>query len=450
MFISRGKTKSRTTPGPSFAIKTTYKWPSNPWVVSPNVSTPTGGTQITESDGNRWPPPKGGDLHDYGSEFYTRKTEVIPNQYPFTSVHIPMRLPDIPCPIDLEGRFMLANAFGKSGQDYADFSGGSGKKLVPDFPDLSSSRSALEVKGAIAIAACNPGNQVAASATALGELLQDVPKLPGIALWKARVKALETLAASGDEFLNVVFGIEPTIGDMETFYKGVHKVDKLINQFERDSGRVVRRSFAFPVERTETEDEMLYRSPLGCTAVDNVLYPLPSRCLPVYKTIRKRTVERAIWFSGAFTYYLPSWYETGSKEDRMRLTAILLGGQPDLNTLWNLAPWSWAVDWLVNAGTYVKNLQSLLNFGTVLRYGYVMEQVTVTDTYMAGDKVRDAYPGYEGIYKAPYPAVAPVTLRVTTKKRIQANPFGFGISWDGLSTTQQAIVAALGITRVVR
>jgi len=53
-------------------------------------------------------------------------------------------------------------------------------------------------------------------------------------------------------------------------------------------------------------------------------------------------------------------------------------------------------------------------------------------------------------FKPPYPAVAPVTVRTTVKKRIKANPFGFGISWDGLSTTQQAIAAALGITRAVR
>ena len=135
----------------------------------------------------------------------------------------------------------------------------------------------------------------------------------------------------------------------------------------------------------------------------------------------------------------------------MRLTAKLLGAEPDLNTLWQLAPWSWAVDWTLNAGTWIKSLQALLSYGTVLRYGYVMEKTTITDTFFAGDVVRGQTPGFESTYTSrPFPAVQAITLRTTVKKRVQANPFGFGVSWDGLSNIQRAIVAALGITRVVR
>jgi len=129
--------------------------------------------------------------------------------------------------------------------------------------------------------------------------------------------------------------------------------------------------------------------------------------------------------------------------------AKLLGAQPDLNTLWQLTPWSWAVDWFSDAGNLVKNLQSKISYGTVMRYGYVMEKTTVTDTYSAGLQDTSLDPTY-GALQPPYPVVSPITLRVTTKKRVQANPFGFGLSWDGLSSTQKAIVAALGITRVVR
>jgi hypothetical protein len=131
--------------------------------------------------------------------------------------------------------------------------------------------------------------------------------------------------------------------------------------------------------------------------------------------------------------------------------AKLFGAEPDMNTVWALAPWSWAVDWFVDAGAVINNLQSMVNYGTVLRYGYLMEETITTDTYSAGKQVSTTLKSdvASGI-PAPYPAISPVTLRITTKKRIQANPFGFGVSWDGLSTIQQAIVAALGITRVVR
>jgi len=351
--------------------------------------------------------------------------------------------------MNVDGEFLIANAWGAAGQSFADTR--DPKYLAIPVDDQSSTRSALNVKGAIAVAVCNPTNQVAKTAASVGELLQDVPAIPGLALWKSRLRALETVAASADEFLNVTFGILPTIADMQDFLKGVHKVDKAVDQFIRDSGRQVRRSYHFDTERTETETVVTGASPIGYANKSNNLYPTPSRCLPSYETIRHRVVERKIWFDGAFTYYLPDWYETGNRQNRIKLTAKLLGADVDLNTVWQLAPWSWAVDWFSNAGTFVKAVQSLISYGTIMRYGYVMETTTVTDTYKAGNMIAPYFDAsYSGFVNPPYPAIAPVTIRVTTKKRVKANPFGFGVSWDGLSTVQQAIVAALGITRVVR
>jgi len=331
------------------------------------------------------------------------------------------------------------------------------KKVTPIVADLSSTRSALNVKGAIAVAACNPGNQIANAAASIGELLQDVPAIPGVALWKSRLHALEAVAGGADEFLNLVFGIRPTISDMTGFLKATHKLDRRVDQFVRDSGRNVRRQFHFPKERSESETVLSnVFSPVGALGAfdGGASVLLRGQCpqaFPVYETIRRRVIEREIWFSGAFTYHLPPWYETGDRKSRMELTAKLLGAEPDLTTLWQLTPWSWAVDWFSNAGSFVKNLNSLTEYGTVLRYGYMMETTTVTDTYSAGKVLfTPTDPSVIAAFKPPYPAVAPLTVRTTVKKRIKANPFGFGVSWDGLSTIQQAIAAALGITRAVR
>jgi hypothetical protein len=314
----------------------------------------------------------------------------------------------------------------------------------------------LNVKGQIAVANCAPSNQVAEAASAVAELLRDMPQIPGASLWKSRLRAAETLVAGASEFLNGIFGVLPTISDVTEFYTAVHKVDKTVDQFVRDSGRVVRRKFFFPTERSETitdvsvEGGQYARSPFGYGSGDNNLYAGSSLALPSYKTMRKRVIERETWFSGAFTYHVPEWFDTHDKEDRMRLTAKLLGAEPDLNTLWQLAPWSWAVDWFVNAGTFLKSLQALISYGTILRYGYVMEKTTITDTFYAGDQVSTPTAPYTQAFSPPYPTIQPVILRTTVKKRVKANPFGFGISWDGLSPVQQAIVAALGITRVAR
>jgi len=44
-------------------------------------------------------------------------------------------------------------------------------------------------------------------------------------------------------------------------------------------------------------------------------------------------------------------------------------------------------------------------------------------------------------------AVPMLFLETNSKKRRGANPFGFGLTWSGLTATQQAIAAALGLTR---
>jgi hypothetical protein len=69
-------------------------------------------------------------------------------------------------------------------------------------------------------------------------------------------------------------------------------------------------------------------------------------------------------------------------------------------------------------------------------YGYIMEHSIVRDTYTLSATG----------FNQPQ-AVPPATFVTETKLRRGANPFGFGLTWDGLSTFQKSILAALGITR---
>jgi hypothetical protein len=458
LFTQNGKTKRRSLPGPTFFLKESCADPKDPGPFYGSFVTTQaimGGSQITETEGNRWPPPKKGPFLDAGSEFFSEKLEVEPKIFPHSVLYTKKG----PFPFDRFGKIegsLVANAF----LNYDQSSSTWGVLQTPvKFnwpPDLSSSRSALVTKGALAVAACSPTNQIANAASAVAELLRDVPSIPGVHLWEARLRAAETLVAGASEFLNGIFGVLPTLGDMEQFLRAVHKIDHRVDQFIRDSGRVVRRRYVFPKEVSVSETVLAHTySPAGWLLNNNVPPYSGSNALanfgqafPCYETVRTRTTEREVWFSGAFTYHLPSGYDTHSPADRRRLMAKLFGAEPDLNTLWQFAPWSWAVDWVFDVGSLIKTLQSYLTYGTVLRYGYVMETTTTTDVYTAGKIAGNPYATMAGIYTTrPWPAVSPVTLRRTTKKRIQANPFGFGLSWDGLSTTQKAILAALGITR---
>jgi hypothetical protein len=121
------------------------------------------------------------------------------------------------------------------------------------------------------------------------------------------------------------------------------------------------------------------------------------------------------------------------------LAKEILGVDLDLEVIWNLSPWSWAVDWFSNAGDVISNVNSMVEDGLIMRYGYIMETTMVSDTYTR--KYQDQF--YNGQGKCD----SFVTLVTETKIRRRANPFGFGLTWDGLSTFQKSIIAALGISK---
>jgi len=114
----------------------------------------------------------------------------------------------------------------------------------------------------------------------------------------------------------------------------------------------------------------------------------------------------------------------------------LLGISLTPETLWNLAPWSWTVDWFSNAGDVISNVSDWATDGLVMRYGYLMEHSIVKDTYLMN-----------GTGSKSVPSCPPLQLVTETKLRKRANPFGFGLTWNGLSAVQLAILGALGISR---
>jgi hypothetical protein len=300
---------------------------------------------------------------------------------------------------------------------------------------LESSDADLDKKGAIAISRCKPTNSVADLSTFLGELMKEgLPSLVGSQSWKARTAA-ERRKALGGEYLNVQFGIAPILSEISSVAEAIKKSDKILSQYERDAGRNVRRRYVFPVEKSRSESLYLANGTLnwadaGITTARNGFRG------SVYLL---REIERRTWFSGCFTYYLPTGYESRNGISKLAAQADrLFGLKPGPETLWNLAPWSWAVDWFSNTGDVISNLEDFKLHGLVMRYGYIMEHTIVRDTY---NFVLDTN---FGVLR---PKVSPVVLVTETKKRRAANPFGFGLTWDGISTFQASIAAALGISR---
>ena len=296
----------------------------------------------------------------------------------------------------------------------------------------------LNALGATAVARCSPVNSHSEMLTSLSETLKDgLPAVPGINQWQARTAAAK---GAGSEYLNAQFGWVPLISDMQAVYSSARNSAKLMHQFRRDAGRNVRRRYEFPVE-VEAERKRDYYSGNGAaTQAGLSAYSMQSYFFEngdeSGESWTDREISRKTWFSGAFTYHMPARNtQVGKFMSALQQYDLLFGGVPTPDVVWNLTPWSWATDWFANTGDVLTNLSNAMLYGQVMRYGYLMEKTTIIDrNYLL-------LPNHK--FDKRFESV----VKTTVKRRIRANPFGFGITFDGLDAYQLSILAALGITR---
>lgn len=373
-----------------------------------SVRTPVTQRQHTLSDGNPWPRSKGTWL-DVGSDFFTFKESFEPGNcfgpYLVKSVVVNPQF-------FYEGPLFPVAPYATN---------------YPVTPH--SNASALDAWGTSAIAATSPTSSHAQLAVALGELITSgLPGMMGAQLLKNSGRTL--LQKSGDEYLNLEFGIKPLIRDVQDLVKAVRTSEEILAQFRRDSGRMVRRRFELTlpevVEETTTTGATVWSNPPLVSQQFSNFQPHQGTLTKTSKVSQKR------WFSGAFTYHAVGLGESERVKRSEQEARILYGLTLTPEVLWNLTPWSWAADWIWNMGSIVANQSMFAMDGLILRYGYVMETTTKTDTYTLTG---------HGAYGAPASLVCSFTS--TVKQRRRATPFGFGFTDVPFDTRQKAIIAAL-------
>lgn len=290
---------------------------------------------------------------------------------------------------------------------------------LPDTPV-----STLDAFGTRGIARTIPTNPIVDTAQFLGELRMKLPSLPAQGL--RNLKRGDIPKKLGDEYLNATFGIMPIIADLKKYAVAVKESEKILNQLARDSGKNVRRRFAFPTQRSTT------------VTVNPSTYAIIGAYDSAGPSALTTTIEDQVdyWFEGAFTYYLPP---QGSFTRYAAEANKLFGLRPSVDLVYELTPWSWAADWFGSTGDVIHNLSAFQNDGLVLRYGYIMEHRVRTITY----DIAARYTTTTGVITVP----AKQVFRLTTKRRQQATPYGFGLTFDGFSPSQLATMAALGLSK---
>nr|UJQ85594.1 MAG: hypothetical protein 1 [Leviviridae sp.] len=200
---------------------------------------------------------------------------------------------------------------------------------------------------------------------------------------------------------------------------------------------MVRRGYDFPLEESSVVGIPSIGTSPWCHPITSNLINPGTINMGQVDYVEKTIVRK--WFRGAFTYYVPP---ADSLRNAMAVASIqarkVLGISLTPDTVWNLTPWSWAIDWFSNSGDLLSNWTDWAIDNQVLLYGYIMEHTLRERTY--------TFVGETGFLPSNL-RPTDVTLVVETKKRRQASPYGFGLDWEDLTPRQQAIVAALGISR---
>jgi hypothetical protein len=299
-------------------------------------------------------------------------------------------------------------------------------------PTPSTDHSHLDPYGAEAISRIDPTDPNAEAGVALGEILNDrrIP-IPGIESWRRRTQVAK---AAGSEYLSAVFGWLPLVDEMKNVSQSITDGNTIMKHYGDNAGTRVHREYTFdPIETSETQTFAPVHPIYGGGTSPEISAPSAPT--------RTRTKSTRRWFSGSFTYHAPSDRTSfqkclgiGSEADKL----LGLSLTPDI--VWELTPWSWAVDWFSNAGDVINNVTSMKLAGLVMSYGFIMEESITKDVYTQTGR----------FFRKGKEFTVPLTAHATsvTKRRGVANPFGFGVKWEGLSPSQLAITAALGITRL--
>jgi hypothetical protein len=288
------------------------------------------------------------------------------------------------------------------------------------FPSISTSlgtsRHGLEALGSTAVAKSIPDIPRFSLFRFVGELATGLPKIP--------LKALagkKEVSAVGDEYLNVQFGIMPTISDTQRL------IDALMNPTLRS---VVEQSLTNEHRVRKVVDK-------GTTSTTRALTSgemASSNGLTGQSGTLTVTTEYKVWSSITFIDYQVNEMNRLLNDLDEKLGG--LGAVPTAIDLWNLVPWSWFLDWFTNFNHVITNLSYLGREGLAIRRGYLMAHYTTREVHQKKGLILGQ------------PFLTTGEILTERKYRVRASPFGFGYTWKDFDPFQLSILGALGVSRL--
>jgi len=307
-----------------------------------------------------------------------------------------------------------------------------GGASLPDEPSFN-----LDYYGNRLVVAASPTLPMANLSQSFAELAREgFSSVAGWTLLSSLGTKSDFFRSLGSEYLNLQFGWIPFLKDLRQVIESVSKANLALLQLQNREGLLTRRQRGIPDQITTrsatSNDGVLSVGGNWDIASNSAWNPSGRRSV----TITHTTIQR-IWFVGSFTYKLRAETDLLSRIARYeQLAQYLLGTRITPSVLWELAPWSWLIDWVVDIQSALRRAELTTQDGNVMKYGYLMRQTTQRAQYAMSFTFSN---GYTQHYSSTY-------LR-KAKRRYRATPFGFGVNPESFTPSQLAIIAALGLSR---
>lgn len=309
--------------------------------------------------------------------------------------------------------------------------------VLPNFIDGSTNYQLLALSyGSVGWNLTKPSRPIANINVMYGEL-RELPSVPlaKMAALAQRVRGRplhsqinELRREVGSEYLNLAFGWSPLIDDLRKLAQFQQKFAQRMASLRQYAGgnRTLRREITL-VDTTSTTVTQTYSGYSGsyCTAAGTMGNIKGTAARGV-------TTSRRIWYSAGYRLLVP---DLDTPAVALRWRRALLGGTPTIEQVWALTPWSWLAGWFSSVNHALANMADPLREYFAARYAFVMIKDTTTNwfegSFSNGENSFSVRSEYGSVHQF----------------RSWASPFGWGLTWDGLSPQQVAIAAALGISR---
>jgi hypothetical protein len=271
--------------------------------------------------------------------------------------------------------------------------------------------------GSEAINAVRPSYDELNLAATLGEMREGLPSF--------RHRYGSFLSNLGGNYLTTEMAIKPALNDARAIARTARDYDTLLERMKTEAGKIRHRRYDFPdthSEEVESVQTGVYPGGPGAVLLTG------RGTLTITLTKRTRT-----WFEGSFMYYMDrSNPYTANAANFQRLFGLHL----DVETAWELTRFSWLVDYFTSIGDILSNVSANGRGDAVMVRGYLMRTTSYEREYKwektSGNSLM--------------PTSATEVFGAIRKERVQAHPFGFGLSTD-LTDRQLSIIAALGLTK---